>query len=120
MRAVALLLVAAAAAALLLPRAAVEAALVSNGTLGGQACGDSVLKAGSYCWVASSTFPVRVCVCMLNACPSATISETQTCFICDRGAFGGQGRPTTRTRPGAARCGGMPSSTAAAVRPVDV
>lgn len=69
-------------AALLLPLAAAE--LISNSTLSETQCtGDEA--EGTYCFVASSTFP-RVCDCVRNVCPSASISETTNCFICDRGA----------------------------------
>ncbi|KAI7839068.1 hypothetical protein COHA_007210 [Chlorella ohadii] len=70
------------AAALLLPLTA-RAELISNSTLSETQCtGDE--QEGTYCYVASSTFP-RVCDCVRNVCPSASISETTNCFICDRG-----------------------------------
>ena len=71
------------AAALLLPLAA-RAELISNSTLSETQC-TSDEQEGTYCYVASSTFP-RVCDCVRNVCPSASISETTNCFICDRGA----------------------------------
>ncbi|PRW44355.1 G8 domain-containing [Chlorella sorokiniana] len=69
-------------AALLLPLA-VRAELISNSTLSETQCtGDEA--EGTYCFVAESTFP-RSCSCVRNVCPSASISETTNCFICDRG-----------------------------------
>ena len=69
---------------LLLLALAARAELISNSMLSETQCsGDE--EEGTYCYVASSTFP-RVCDCVRNVCPSASIAETTNCFICDRGA----------------------------------
>lgn len=106
------------AAALLLPLAA-RAELISNSTLSETQCnGDE--QEGTYCYVASSTFP-RVCDCVRNVCPSASISETTNCFICDRGARRRRRRPSRRRRRQPPVCGGKRAaprnSSRAACRP---
>ncbi|KAL4433088.1 hypothetical protein ABPG77_006515 [Micractinium sp. CCAP 211/92] len=74
-----------AAAALLLAIGLVLARgeLITDPTLLELQC-DGSEAPGDSCWVAASTFP-RQCNCVRNACPSASISQTTTCYLCDRG-----------------------------------
>ncbi len=80
-----------AAAALLLAIGLVvaRAELITDPTLLELQC-DGSEAPGDSCWVAASTFP-RQCNCVRNACPSASISQTTTCYLCDRGAILGRG-----------------------------
>lgn len=74
------------------------AELVSNSTISETQCtGDE--EPGASCWVVESTFP-RQCACVRNVCPSASISETTNCYICDRGGERGpKGRRRRRRGP---------------------
>lgn len=72
--------------------------LASNSTASETQCGGDE-QPGSFCFVASSTFP-RECTCVRNVCPASSIAETTNCFICDRG---GDRRPPARLPPAAGR-----------------
>lgn len=104
-----------------------RADLLANSTLPELQC-DGSEAPGDSCWVAASTFP-RQCNCVRNACPSASISETTTCFMCDRGAILGRRsaagglvhlQPTSAAAAAAAMQGRFPAAPSPSSSPISL